>query len=237
MRQDHEVAGKGSKQKGALPWARGENRRPERVEAILDGLGEAYPEARLLLDFENPFQLLCAAILAARATDEKVNEVTPELFGRFPEPADLAAAELEAVEEIVHPTGFYRQKARRLVEVSRELSERFDGRVPDSVAQLTTLPGVGEKTAIMVVNNAFGEPAGLVVDSHVQRIAHRLDWSHQKSAEKVESELEEIVPRTSWIAFQNLLAFHGRAYCKAPRPRCSGCPIDELCYFPEKVFN
>jgi endonuclease-3 len=218
-------------------WASGENQGTERIEKILAELDAAYPDARLLLDFGNPFELLCAAILAARATDEKVNEVTPELFRRFPEPADLAAADLAEVEEIVHPTGFFRQKAKRLVGVSRGLVERFDGRVPETVDELTTLPGVGKKTAILVVNHGFDEPAGVVVDTHVQRIAHRLDWSHQKNAEKVETELEELLPRQRWISLQDLLAFHGRACCKAPKPRCSGCPVEELCYFPDKVFE
>ena len=216
------------------PWSTGLNRQPQRVRIILDRLRKAHPDARLILNFRNPFELLCAAILAARATDEKVNEVTPVLFEQYPTPQALAGARIEDVEKIVHPTGFYRQKARRLVEVARELVERFDGVVPKTVDELTSLPGIGKKTAIMVINHAYGIPAGIVVDTHVHRVAQRLDWSHQKNPDKMEEELRAVIPKEDWIHFQDLIAFHGRAHCKAPRPTCDGCPIDDLCYWPDK---
>ncbi len=229
-------APKRSKSEGPA-WATGENRKPERLGEILDRLEAAYPDAHLLLEFENPFQLLSATILAARATDEKVNEVTPELFSRFPDARTLAGAEFDEVAEIVHPTGFFRQKARRLIEASQALVERFGGEVPATIDELTTLPGVGRKTAILVINHAFGRPAGVVVDTHVQRIAGRLDWSHQKDADKMERELRELVPEARWIAFQDVVGFHGRGHCTAPKPRCADCPVDELCYFPDKVYR
>lgn len=227
------MAGKGQ----ALPPKnlRGANRRPERRDEILARLRRAYPDAHLILRFEDPFQLLCATILAARATDEKVNEVTPELFRRWPTPPRLAAADFGEVAEVVHATGFYRQKTERLIAVAQGLVADFDGRVPDSVEELTTLPGVGRKTAILVINHAYGKPAGVAVDTHVQRVARRLDFSQAGTADKIEAELRQVMPQREWIHLQDLLAFHGRAPCKAPRPRCVGCPVEELCYSPEKV--
>lgn len=218
-------------------WSTGENRDSERVRAILDALDEAYPDAHLILDYENPFQLLCATILAARATDEKVNEVTPELFRRWPTPAALAGADREELEELVHPTGFYRQKAGRLLDASRHLVDRFDGEVPTSVDELTELPGVGKKTAIMVINHGHGIPAGIAVDTHVQRVSRRLDLSQMKTADAMEKDLRDVVPEERWIGYQDLLAFHGRARCRAPEPSCTGCPVDRYCYFPNKVYD
>jgi endonuclease III len=229
------AAKRGGKTPPAAPGAGGRNRRPERVAEILARLARAYPDAHLLLRFDNPFELLCATVLAARATDEKVNEVTPELFRRWPTPERLAAADFDAVAEVVHATGFFRQKTERLLAVARGLVESFGGRVPDEVAELTTLPGVGKKTAILVVNHAFGKPAGIAVDTHVLRVGRRLDWTAAKDPEKVEGELREVIPREHWIHLQDLLAFHGRAHCRAPRPRCAGCPVADLCYSPEKV--
>lgn len=221
----------------APPWSTGENRRPERVRKILKALETAYPDARLILQFENPFQLLCATILAARATDEKINEITPELFRRYPSPRELARAQFEEVARIVKASGFYRQKAKRLIQVAQGLVERFGGEVPRTVEELTTLPGVGKKTAIMVINHAYGIPVGVAVDTHVHRVSQRLDWSHQPEPDKMEEELREIIPKDRWISFQDLIAFHGRTHCKAPKPRCTECPIDESCYFPEKVYG
>ncbi len=220
---------------GKPEWSTGENRKSERIQAIFDALETAYPDARLILHFSNPFELLCAAILAARATDKKVNEVTPELFQNYPTPQALAQASFEDVAEIVRPTGYYRQKARRLIEVSQQLVEKFQGKVPKTVEELTILPGVGRKTAIMVINHAYGIPAGIVVDTHVFRIAQRLDWSHQKNTDKMEHELRQIIPEKWWIRAHDLLSFHGRAHCKAPKPKCAGCPIDKLCYSPDKT--
>lgn len=200
-------------------------------------LKTAYPDARLILRFRNAFELLCATILAAQATDERVNLVTPELFERWPGPEDLARAPLPEVEAVVRTTGFFRQKARRLVEVSQQLFERFGGKVPREVEALTGLPGVGRKTAILVINHAFGEPAGVAVDTHVHRVAGRLGWSSAKDPDRMEEELRELLPRREWIHVQDLLAFHGRAHCRAPRPRCTGCSVEDLCPYPEKVLT
>jgi endonuclease-3 len=210
---------------------------PRQVATTLKRLKTAYPDAHLILRFGSPFELLCATILAAQATDERVNQVTPELFRRWPGPAQLARAPLAEVEEVVRTTGFFRQKARRLVEVSRLLEERFAGEVPREVEALTSLPGVGRKTAILVINHAHGLPAGVAVDTHVQRVAGRLGWSTAKDADRMEEELRELLPRREWIHAQDLLAFHGRAHCRAPRPRCTGCPVEDRCPFPQKVFT
>jgi endonuclease-3 len=210
---------------------------PAPVAETLKRLKAAYPDARLILRFASPFQLLCATILAAQATDERVNLVTPVLFARWSTPAALAGAPLPEVEAVIRPTGFYRQKAKRLVEVAGQLVERFGGQVPEEVEALTTLPGVGKKTAILVINHAYGKPAGVAVDTHVQRVAGRLGWSAAKDADRMEEELRGLVPRREWIHLQDLLAFHGRAPCRAPKPRCTGCPVEDLCPFPEKVPN
>lgn len=223
--------------KGKPDWSSGENRKKERVEAILRELERAYPEAELILRYETPFQLLCATILAARASDEKINEITPRLFQRFPKAADLAEADFEEVAELVKSSGFFRQKAGRLIAVSRELVDQFEGRVPRSVQELTRLPGIGKKTAIMVINHGFEIPVGIAVDTHVHRAARRLDWSHNNDPDKVEAELRELIPASHWIPLQDLLAFHGRAHCKAPKPHCTNCPVENFCYCPEKIYS
>ncbi len=218
----------------APSWSTRENRDPKRVAEILAILRHAYPAAHLLLEFSNPFQLLCATILAAQATDVGVNKVTPILFRLYPSAEELAAANFEEVSAIVHSTGFFRQKTERLIEVSSHLVERFDGEVPSSLSELTSLPGVGKKTAIIVLNHAFGIPSGVAVDTHVKRIAQRLDWSHQKDPDKMENDLREIIPRERWIEFQDLIAFLGRARCRPSRPLCRECPLSESCYAPER---
>ena len=219
----------------APDWATGDNRLPERVTALLDGLKGAYPDAALRLRFTSPFELLCATVLAAQATDDRVNTVTPSLFARWPDPAALSLAPVDEVAAVVRPTGYYRQKAARLVDVSHGLVTRFGGEVPRTVDELTSLPGVGRKTAIVVLNHGYGIPAGVAVDTHVHRLAGRLDWSHARDPERVEAELRALVPAAEWIRLQDLFATHGRAHCRAPRPRCDGCPIEALCYSPDKA--
>lgn len=222
---------------GLPPWSTGLNRKPERVQAILQALRTYYPDARLILNFENPYQLLVAAILAAQATDERVNQVTPAVFQKYPTPRHMAEAEPADLEALIRPTGYYRQKARFLIECCRAIVERFHGEVPDRLEDLTQLPGVGKKTAILVLNHAFRKPSGIVVDTHMHRVAQRLDWSHERDRDKMEEELRALIPPASWVEASPLIAFHGRRHCKAPRPVCTGCPIETLCYFPEKRFR
>jgi len=222
---------------GPPAWSTGLNRKPERVEAILGALRASYPDARLILHFENPYQLLVAAILAAQATDERVNQVTPAVFRRYPTPRHMAEADPAELEALIRPTGYYRQKARFLIECCRALVERFQGEVPDRLEDLTQLPGVGKKTAILVLNHAFRKPSGIVVDTHMHRVAQRLDWSHERDRDKMEEELRALIPQAHWVEASPLIAFHGRRHCKAPRPVCTGCPVEDLCYFPEKRFR
>jgi endonuclease-3 len=203
--------------------------RRARTAEILKLLSEAYPGARTALLHRNPFELLVATVLSAQTTDVRVNLVTPALFRRFPNPRLLAAASLEVLEELVHSTGFYRHKARALKALGEALSERYGGRVPESMEQLTTLPGVGRKTANVVLGSAFGLQEGIVVDTHVQRLARRLGLTSETMPEKIERDLMELVPREAWTLWSHLLILHGRQICLARTPRCPQCAVMELC--------
>jgi endonuclease-3 len=186
-----------------------------------------YPETPAL-EFTSPFTLLGAAILAAQCTDARVNRVTPTLFSRFPDAAALASAPLEEIEEAVHPTGFYRQKARTLKACCRALVERFGGEVPPSVEALTGLPGIGRKTANLVLGNSLGIP-GVFVDTHVKRVSYRLGFTMNTDPDKIEADLESLLPSERQVAFSNLLTHLGREICVARKPRCSICPVKQLC--------
>lgn len=216
------------------PWSSSRNRSARRRNEILRRLREAYPEARLELRFRNPFELLCAAVLAAQTTDARVNDVTPGLFGRWPDATSLATASEDAVADVIRPVNYYRTKAARLVALSGVLVSEHEGRVPEDSAHLQALPGVGRKTATLVLNHAFGQSAGVVVDTHVRRIAGRLDWSHAAEPERMADELEALIPRAAWRTLQDLLAAHGRACCRATRPVCAACPVGARCYWPDK---
>lgn len=194
------------------------------IDSILSAL---YPPTTALL-FDSPFTLLVAAILAAQCTDERVNAVTRTLFDRFPGPEAFAKADLETIEEAVHSTGFYRQKAKTLKEMSKELVEEFGGKVPGSVGELTRLPGVGRKTANLVLGNAMGVPA-LFVDTHVSRLAARMGFTANKDPDKIEADLVKLLPPERWTGFSNILTHHGRAICTAKKPKCPVCPINALC--------
>lgn len=199
----------------------------ERARRVDEVLRTRYPEVPALA-FTSPFTLLVAAILAAQCTDERVNQVTPSLFARFPDPASLAAAPLPALEEAVHSTGFYRQKARSLQACCRALVENFGGRVPEGLEELTSLPGVGRKTANLVRGNSMGQPA-VFVDTHVKRLAPRLGFTAASDADRIEADLAALLPPERQTAFSNLLTHHGRQVCTARRPRCGECPVESLC--------
>lgn len=197
-------------------------------------LARAYPEAKSELVHRNPFEMLVATVLSAQCTDAKVNEVTPVLFSRYPSPADLAHADIGDVEEIVKPTGFYRNKAKAIVAIASELVDRFGGTVPHSMDDLTSLPGVGRKTAAVVqataLKSRFPEgPEGIAVDTHVFRVARRLGLASGKNPEEVERELMAVVPRREWGDFSLRLILHGRRICKARKPLCGDCLLAELC--------
>lgn len=204
-------------------------RKRARSLEVIARLQEEHPDAHCELVHENPFQLLVATILSAQCTDARVNMVTPALFARFPTADDLAGARQEEVEELIHSTGFYRNKARSLLGMAAALVERHGGEVPAEMEALVALPGVGRKTANVVLSNAFGKAEGVVVDTHVGRIVGRLGFTRQTDPVRVERDLMKLIPREHWGSLEHLLIFHGRRVCAARRPRCGECVIADLC--------
>jgi endonuclease III len=202
---------------------------PAPILEVESRLRQLHPDARYELDFETPFQLLVATILAARCTDERVNRVTKVLFAQYPDPAALADAELEAIEEVVRPTGSYKTKAKAIQGAARELLARFGGRVPQTMAAMITLPGVARKTANVVLTMAFGIPSGVIVDSHVMRVSQRMGLTRQTKAERIEAELMQALPKHDWTHFGPAMVLLGRYVCKAAGPRCAACPMDDIC--------
>jgi endonuclease-3 len=192
-------------------------------------LRQLHPDAKYELDFDTPFQLLVATILAARCTDERVNRVTKVLFVKYPDPAALAVAELEELEEVVRPTGSYKVKAKAIQGAARELLARFGGRVPKTMAEMITLPGVARKTANVVLTMAYGIASGVIVDSHVMRVSQRMGLTRQSKAERIEEELMRALPKDDWTHFGPALVLLGRYVCKAQGPRCGECPMDDIC--------
>lgn len=199
-----------------------------RTQELQDRLEAAYPEARCALEHADPFQLVVATILSAQCTDARVNATTPALFARFPDAAALAGADPDELEALIRPTGFFRNKARNLIGLGKALVARHGGRVPSGEAELAALPGVGRKTANVVLANAFGVPA-LAVDTHIFRLARRLGLSEASTPEKVETDLCARFPRSSWIALHHQLIWHGRRVCAARAPRCAECSLRDLC--------
>jgi endonuclease-3 len=202
--------------------------RPARVQRILGILGRLYPEATTALRHENPLQLLVATILSAQCTDERVNQVTPGLFRRFPDAAALASAARDDLEEMIRSTGFFRNKAKAIQACCADIVTKHGGEVPRSLEALTALHGVGRKTANVVLGNAHGIP-GIVVDTHVQRLARRLGLTTERDAVKIEFALMPIIPRERWTVFSHWLILHGRRVCVARKPRCSVCPLLPHC--------
>ena len=200
-----------------------------RAARILDLLETAYPDAHCALEHADPYQLLVATILSAQCTDVRVNLVTPALFARFPDPLALAGGAQEEVEDLIRSTGFFRNKAANLLAMAAALVERHGGRVPDTMDELRALPGVGRKTANVVLGNAFGRNDGITVDTHVGRIARLLRLTTATDPEKVEQDLVRLFPQAKWTLLSHLLISHGRAVCIARRPRCDACPVRALC--------
>ena len=203
----------------------GRKQRAQRIAAIL---AELYPQARISLDFHDAWQCLVATILSAQCTDERVNQVTPKLFARLPDPQATAAAPPELIEQLIMSTGFFRQKTKALQGVARALLERFGGRVPDKMEDLVSLPGVGRKTANVVLGHVFGQP-GMVVDTHVRRLSYRLGLSAQRDPDQIEREVQQLLPAAQWTAFSMRLILHGRRICAAQRPRCEICRLAPDC--------
>ncbi|CAN5694783.1 endonuclease III [soil metagenome] len=201
----------------------------ERTAEIVRRLHAEYPDAKCSLYHHNAFELLTATILSAQCTDERVNMVTPALFSRYPTPEDLAGARQEDVEELIRPTGFFRSKTKSLLGMAAALSEEHDGAVPRSMEHLVALPGVGRKTANVVLGNAFDISEGVVVDTHVKRLSGRLGLTTHTDPGKIEPDLMKLVQREEWTDVSHLFIYHGRAVCKAPTPRCEVCTLSDIC--------
>lgn len=201
----------------------------ERAPQIVRQLSKAYPGAKVALNFSTPLEVLVATILSAQCTDERVNQVTATLFRRYRSPQDYLRVPESELAADIKPTGFFNQKTKSIRGACRRIVEAYDGRVPDSMEDLLTLPGVARKTANIVLGNAFGRVEGIAVDTHVRRLAERLGFSAEKDPEKIERDLMRLIPRRRWFGFTYVLIDHGRAVCQARRPRCEACPVNHLC--------
>jgi endonuclease-3 len=206
----------------------------KRVKEMIRVLSKEIPDSKIALKFSNPFELLIATILSAQCTDVKVNQVTADLFKKYRSVKDYAEVNLTELEEDIRPTGFYRNKANSIQKCCRELVARFDGKVPQTLEELVTLPGVGRKTANVILGDAFGIP-GIAVDTHVQRVSRRIGLTKNEDPVKIEFDLMKIVPQEEWTHFSNLLIWHGRKTCIARKPLCQTCPIRKLCDFGSKI--
>ncbi|HWE37353.1 MAG TPA: endonuclease III [Isosphaeraceae bacterium] len=200
-----------------------------RARRIARALARLYPNSRCALDFRDAYQLLVATVLSAQCTDARVNQVTPALFARFPEARALATAEPAELEGLIRPTGFFRAKARHLLGLAAAIVERHGGEVPSDLDALTALPGVGRKTAHVVLGNAFHIASGVVVDTHVKRLAFRLGLTENTDPARIEHDLARLLPKKDWVLFSHLLIDHGRRVCNARRPRCESCDLADLC--------
>jgi len=210
---------------------------PDRIAAILKALDEAYPEVECALTHRSPWELLVATILSAQCTDVRVNMVTPELFRRFPTPQAMAMATIPELEELIRTTGFFRNKAKSVQGAANKIVKEFKGKVPQTLAELITIPGAARKTANVVLGVCFGKAEGVVVDTHVFRIARRLGLTKSETAEKVELDLMQIIPQDRWIAFSHQLIHHGRQVCDARKPKCDRCNLEQPCHSKDKTWH
>ncbi len=208
-----------------------------RAQVVTDRLLYEFPDWDISLDYDDRFQLLVATILSAQCTDEMVNRVTPELFKHYPDPERMAKADLEHVEELVHSTGFYKQKAKRLIGSAQIIMDEHDGQVPDTMTALTDLPGVGRKTANVVLHHGFDKTEGVVVDTHVKRISKRLGLTTTTNPDKAERELMELLPKEGWKRWTHLLIEHGRKTCTARNPSCGDCRLQDICPSAERFLD
>jgi endonuclease-3 len=210
---------------------------PDRVAAILKALDEAYPNAVCALNHRSPWELLVATILSAQCTDVRVNMVTPELFKRFPSPAAMVKASLPELEDLIRTTGFFRNKAKSIQGAAQTITEKFGGKVPQTLDELITVPGAARKTANVVLGVSFGKAEGVVVDTHVFRIAGRLGLAKGDTPQKVEQELMQVLPRVKWIDFSHQVIHHGRQVCIARNPKCKDCNLETLCHAKDKTWQ
>ena len=211
--------------------------KPDRVESILKILRESYPDVECALVHKDAWQLLVATILSAQCTDARVNMVTPKLFANYPTPEAMAKAPIEAIEELIRTTGFYHNKAKSIQGAGRVISEQFHNQVPQTMAELLTVPGAARKTANVVLGVAYGKAVGVVVDTHVFRLARRLGLTRSDTAQAVEQDLMKVIPQDRWIQFSHELIHHGRQICEARKPKCAACPLEQLCHAPDKTWR
>lgn len=209
--------------------------RKARVRKILEILDRAYPGATCALVHRDPWELLVATILSAQCTDKRVNEVTPGLFRKYPTVTDFAHANQDELAQDIRSTGFFNNKAKSLLGAARKILSDFGGKVPRTMEEMLTIPGAARKTANVVLGTAYGIPSGIVVDTHVQRVAGRLDLTRQSDPVKIEQDLMKIIPQEKWILFSHQVILHGRALCVARKPRCAECPLAPLCYTRDKT--
>ncbi len=200
-----------------------------RAAKVIELLEGEYPKAEIALEFANPLQLLIATILSAQATDEQINAITPRLFKKFRTPEDFANAETTELEQEIKSSGFYHNKARNIKNCCKTIVEKFHSKVPDTMNELLELPGVGRKTANIVLANAFGKIEGIAVDTHVSRLAQRLGLSDKKDPNKIEADLMQLLPKDEWNRLTDLLIWHGRRVCTAKKPNCAGCVLNKIC--------
>ena len=210
--------------------------RKTRIAEILRRLNQMYPDATCALIHRNPWELLVATILSAQCTDKIVNEVTPDLFKKYPTPADFAAARQEVLANDLRRTGFFNNKAKSVIGAAKRIMTEFGGKVPQTLEELITVPGAARKTANVVLGTAYGIASGIVVDTHVTRLSHRLDLTKQTDPVKIEQDLIKIIPKDRWILFSHQLILHGRALCVARKPKCAECKLDPVCYAKDKTI-
>jgi len=210
---------------------------PDRVASILKGLDEAYPDVECALTHTSPWELLVATILSAQCTDVRVNMVTPALFKRFPTPAAMAKATLPQLEALIKTTGFFRNKAKSIKGAAEKIVTEFHGQVPQTLAELITIPGAARKTANVVLGVCFAKAEGVVVDTHVFRIARRLGLAKGDTPQKVEQELMNVLPQDRWIEFSHQIIHHGRQVCDARKPKCDRCNLEQLCHSKDKTWH
>lgn len=203
---------------------------------IVYKLREAYPDATCSLDFTTPFELLVAVILSAQCTDERVNKTTPNIFTNYSTPEDFVKMPLETLEELVHPCGFYKNKAKNIKLTAKKIVDEFNGNVPETMEELLSLPGVGRKTANVVMLEAFNKPQGIAVDTHAKRLSNRIGFSKEETPEKIEKDLLKIFPYEYLKDVNHILIYHGRAICTARSPKCANCPINEYCNYYKKTL-
>lgn len=224
-------AGAGKPPAGYNPLA------PDRIRELLKRFDAAYPNVTTALNHGNAWELLVATILSAQCTDERVNKTTPELFRKYPTPQAFAALKPEQLEPDIHSCGFFRNKAKAIVGAARKIVDEFGGEVPAEMEKLLTIPGVARKTANVVLGSWFGKAEGVVVDTHVLRVAHRLELTPNTDPSKVEQDLMRVIPREKWILFAHQLIWHGRKLCTARSPRCVDCPLEDLCHAADKTWS